>query len=649
MSDPKDTRQIEINDGSLSVPDGSLQPGQVLQGRYRVLGIIGMGGMGAVYQARDLNFPNVVRLCAIKEMINLAQDQQIREQMMSQFIREAEVLATVDHPAIPKIYDFFSFGDRSYLVMEFIQGRDLETILNSTDKLLPVDQVRDWSIAICDVLSYLHNHEPEPIIFRDMKPSNVMIDARRAVRLIDFGIAKTFQMGQPGTMIGTEGYSPPEQYRGNATLLADIYALGATIHHLLTRRDPRLEPPFSFDQKPIQAYNPNVSDEFAAVVMKALSYDPADRYQNADEMKQALVAIDQHDFEVPADVEPAVQVSARPYDQQVEEPIEQIPIEPTVSPIWSFKVEDAVRSTPVIYNNVVYVGSYDNNLWAIDAKEGSLIWKFPTGGGIGSSPYYDSGTIYIGSTDQNMYAIDVRSQQKKWHFKTNDRIYTTPRVDSGVVFFGSDDGNFYAIKPISSNKARELWAYNVEAPIRSSPAIENGYIFFGTDAGDCFALDMEGNVAWRFQTRRRIMSSPFVKDNIVYIGSDDWYMYGLDFEHGYPIWRTRTAGAVISSPIFGDGKVFFGSADGSVYALDALSGRRMWKYDVGSKVTSSPCIWQESIYIGAVDGALYCLHARTGDLLWRFQSDGPILSSPQVFENIVYIGSDDQYIYALQA
>ncbi len=646
MSDPKDTRQIELND----VPDGSLQPGQVLQGRYRVLGIIGMGGMGAVYQARDLNFPNVVRLCAIKEMINLAQDQQIREQMMSQFIREAEVLATVDHPAIPKIYDFFSFGDRSYLVMEFIQGRDLETILNSTDKLMPVEQVREWSIDICDVLTYLHNNEP-PIIFRDMKPSNVMIDARRAVRLIDFGIAKNFEIGKPGTMIGTEGYSPPEQYRGNATLLADIYALGATIHHLLTRRDPRLEPPFSFDQKPIQAYNPNVPDEFSAVVMKALSYDPTDRYQTAEEMKQALIAIDQQSAAGGhVDVEPAAQVSGRHAPQQMMDESELAPsLAPDIVPIWSFKVEDAVRSTPVIYNNVVYVGSYDNNLWALDAKEGSLMWKFPTGGGIGSSPYYDSGIIYIGSSDKNLYAIDVRSQREKWQFRAGDRIFTTPRVASGVVFFGSDDGNLYAVKPMSSSKARILWTYDAEAPIRSSPAVDNDYIFFGTDAGDCFALDMEGNVAWRFQTRRRMMSSPLVKDNIVYIGSDDWYMYGLDFEHGYPIWRTRTAGAIISSPAFGDGKVFFGSADGSVYALDALTGRRIWKYDVGAKVTSSPCLSQESLYIGAVDGALYCLHARTGDLMWRFQSEGPILSSPQVFDNIVYIGSDDQYIYALQA
>src|SRR5262245_50857974 len=138
MSQPNETRHMEDGDHrSLSVPDGTLQPGQVLQSRYRILGIIGMGGMGAVYQARDLHFANVTKLCAVKEMINMAQDQQLREHTFRNFEREAEILATPSHPAIPQIYDFFSFGDRAYLVLEYIQGRDLEALLNGTDKFLP--------------------------------------------------------------------------------------------------------------------------------------------------------------------------------------------------------------------------------------------------------------------------------------------------------------------------------------------------------------------------------------------------------------------------------------------------------------------------------------------------------------------------------
>ena len=206
--------------------------------------VIGVGGMGSVYRARDLHFPNVVKLVAVKEMINRAPDSLVRETIVKNFEREANILATLHHASIPRIYDYFTDENRSYLVLEFINGKDLEAIITQSDGFIPEEQVLTWGIELCDVLSYLHNHKPEPIIFRDIKPSNVMINQENHIILVDFGIAKAFQSGQKGTMIGTEGYSPPEQYRGEANHSADIYALGATLHHLITRRDPRMEPPF---------------------------------------------------------------------------------------------------------------------------------------------------------------------------------------------------------------------------------------------------------------------------------------------------------------------------------------------------------------------------------------------------------------------
>ncbi|MFO3796937.1 MAG: serine/threonine protein kinase, partial [Anaerolineales bacterium] len=215
-----------------------LAPGSLLVNRYLIQEVIGAGGMGSVYRARDMHFPNVPRLVAVKEMINMAPDPLVRQTIVQNFEREANLLATLNHPSIPRIYDYFSQDNRSYLVLEYIHGKDLETIINETPGFLPEEQVIHWAVQLCDVLAYLHNHKPEPIIFRDMKPSNVMINLSGDVVLVDFGIARTFQAGQKGTMIGTEGYSPPEQYRGEATPLADIYALGATLHHALTRRDP---------------------------------------------------------------------------------------------------------------------------------------------------------------------------------------------------------------------------------------------------------------------------------------------------------------------------------------------------------------------------------------------------------------------------
>src|SRR5262245_13006247 len=255
---PETTQFGGMNDANQN--DGALQANTILLARYKIEGQLGGGGQGAVYQARDLNFPDARRLVAIKEMLVTSPDPNLRAQTMKTFQREANILATLGHPAIPKIYDNFDQNERFYLVMEYINGRDLEAILVKT-KTLPMDKIVEWAIDLCDVLHYLHSHQPEPIIFRDMKPANIMIDSLGKVRLIDFGIAKVFVSGMPQTMIGTEGYSAPEQYKGKANPLSDIYSLGATLHHVITRTDPRLQPPFSFSERPILEHNPDASPE----------------------------------------------------------------------------------------------------------------------------------------------------------------------------------------------------------------------------------------------------------------------------------------------------------------------------------------------------------------------------------------------------
>jgi serine/threonine protein kinase len=262
--------------------DGSLQIGSVLQNRYRITAVLGVGGMGSVYLARDQRFTNVIRNVAVKEMLNMQQDPGMREMTLKNFIREADVLASLTHPSIPQIYDVFVSKDRAYLVMEFIDGKDLEAYVSQTADFIPHDTVCKWAVDLCDVLQYLHTRDPM-IVFRDMKPSNVMIDKAGRIRLIDFGIAKPFQPANQvkGTLIGTDGYAPPEQYRGVASPSGDLYALGATLHHILTKRDPRLEQPFTFNQRPIRSINPRVPVDLEAVVMRALSDDAAARYPSA--------------------------------------------------------------------------------------------------------------------------------------------------------------------------------------------------------------------------------------------------------------------------------------------------------------------------------------------------------------------------------
>jgi predicted Ser/Thr protein kinase len=263
---------------------GPLLPGTILQSRYRVERLLGGGGMGMVYLARDQRLAN--RSCAIKEMVDHFIDQAQRIEANEYFAREADTLAQLKHQAIPAITDRFDDQNRHYLVMEYVEGRNLEEEMASRGDVLPEGLVIDVARQLCDVLAYLHEHDP-PIIYRDMKPSNVMLTPRGRVVLIDFGIARLFKASSKGTMIGTLGFAPPEQYQGNVDPRSDIYSLGATLHYVLTGRDPEKFPPFSFP--PVREVKPGVSVNLAGAIDAALAYDVGHRPANVAAFRDMML------------------------------------------------------------------------------------------------------------------------------------------------------------------------------------------------------------------------------------------------------------------------------------------------------------------------------------------------------------------------
>jgi outer membrane protein assembly factor BamB/tRNA A-37 threonylcarbamoyl transferase component Bud32 len=585
--------------------------------------------MGSVYRARDLHFPNVVKLVAVKEMINSAPDPFVRQMIVQNFEREANMLATLNHPAIPRIYDYFTQDDHSYLVLEFIHGKDLETVISDANGFLPEDQVISWGIQLCDVLSYLHAHKPDPVVFRDMKPSNVMINHNGDVVLVDFGIARTFQSGQKGTMIGTEGYSPPEQYRGEATPLADIYSLGAALHHAITRRDPRLEPPFSFAERPIRRINSNVSTEFEAVINTALQYAPSDRFPNADAMKDALINVARKTGML-SKIFSALPVSSGG----------------GIKPLWSFKCEDEIRGAPILNQGMLFIGCYDNNLYALNAADGQFKWKYAAEGGIVTRPIVYDNNVIFGSEDRRLHVVGTRAGKVVWTYYTEGKIYSSPRIADGHIFFGSDDQDLHAV---NVNSGRAIWKFSTDAPIHSSPLVANELIFFGNEAGGFYALDFHGELKWRFQSKRAITSSPVHKGQAVYFSSVDGFLYSLDINNGWAIWKFRLGKGSVSSPAITDDYIFVGAADGFIYCVDARNAKEVWRFHTENQVSSSPVIYKDSIYCGSVDGSMYCLEYRTGRLRWKFESKAAIAGSPMVLDDIVYFGSTDHHIYALFA
>jgi serine/threonine protein kinase len=205
--------------------------------------------------------------------------------------READILAQLtQHPGFPKFYGYGEMADYVYTAMEFIQGTSLEDMIEERGHPLPEADVIEWAIQICDALTHLHNLRPTPFIHRELKPSNVIIDHHGRARLVDFAAAERYQAGREQSGIGAEGYAAPEQYVGYADARSDVYELGATLHHLLTLRDPRVEKPFTFHDAPPRSLNPAISEALEAVILKATEHNPLARYQNMEEMKAALLA-----------------------------------------------------------------------------------------------------------------------------------------------------------------------------------------------------------------------------------------------------------------------------------------------------------------------------------------------------------------------
>jgi serine/threonine protein kinase len=277
-----------------------LNSGTILKERYEIRRIIGQGGMGSVYLTDDKRLEG--RLCAIKEVSHdLTTGEDLRNQSRDQFLREATVLARLDHPNLPKVSDFFSEGERDYLVMDFIPGKELSVLMaeaRSNKNFLEERDILGWASQLSDALSYLHNQNP-PILHRDIKPGNLKLTPNGVIKLVDFGLVKILASEEVTITVvqgrGTAVYTPLEQYGGDAghtDIRSDIFSFGATLYHLLTNcapeeaRDRFLNPGLL---TPPREINRNISPRTERAILWAMSLHPDERPQNVEQFRQALL------------------------------------------------------------------------------------------------------------------------------------------------------------------------------------------------------------------------------------------------------------------------------------------------------------------------------------------------------------------------
>ncbi len=262
-----------------------LETDAILSGRYKILGILG-GTHSIVYQAQPLNRPYMPHQVAIKERY-LSSDSDMRALRLKACDKEKTLLSTLSHTSIPQLFDFFDQDDCAYIVMERINGLDIKTLQDNA-KELPVAAIVRWAIELCNVLDYLHK-QPTPIVFRGMCPANIMLEVTGRVKLVGFGRAVAFtDTNRKYPLSEIKGYSAPEEYVEELSPLTDVYSLAATLHHVITKTDPHLEPPFSFSSRPLRDFNPQAPEPLEDIVSKALEFNSEDRYQSAAEMKAAL-------------------------------------------------------------------------------------------------------------------------------------------------------------------------------------------------------------------------------------------------------------------------------------------------------------------------------------------------------------------------
>lgn len=325
---------------------------------------------------------------------------------------------------------------------------------------------------------------------------------------------------------------------------------------------------------------------------------------------------------------------------------------------WFYQTKSSIDSSaPVVANGVVYVGSWDSMLYALDASTGHPKWNTParTGGRIYSSPAVVNGIVYVGSDDHLLYAFDASTGHPKWDkpAMTHGPIWSSPVVSRGVIYVGSQDGNLYAFDALTG-QLKSGWPAFVGDFIDSSPAVNKGIVYVGSNDGNLYAFDAltgQRKQGWPAHTQDVINSSPAVSEDGVYVGSHDGYLYAFDALTGQQKqgWPVHTGAIHDSSPAVADGIVYIGSfKNQKLYAFDAITGHPKWPAPASTNgpVYSSPTVANGMVYIGSLNTGLYAFDALTGQQLQHVLTTKKIVGSPAVANGMVYVGSSDGFLYA---
>ncbi|MBI4502273.1 MAG: PQQ-binding-like beta-propeller repeat protein [Gemmatimonadetes bacterium] len=338
---------------------------------------------------------------------------------------------------------------------------------------------------------------------------------------------------------------------------------------------------------------------------------------------------------------------------------------------WRVQTLGPVRSSPTVAGGVVYVGSSDGMVYALDAATGRTRWETAAGGAVTSSPAVAGGLVIAGTRAGDWLALDQRTGVARWRLRSGpevpfpwghesgDRYTASPTVAGQAVLLGGGDG---VLRSVELSTGRVTWEARTAGRIRSSPAVGNGLVVVGDADGVVYGFDLAtGKLRWKYETeghtlvsarfgydRRSIQSSPAIMDGRVFVGARDGYLYALDLATGQLRWRfNHEISWVNTSPAVEAGRVYAASSDGQfAQAVDAANGKELWRTKTGL-VWASPAISGATVFFGDATGRLFALDKNSGAVRWSYRAGGAIFSSPTIAGGILYVGSDDGSIYAI--
>lgn len=614
---------------------GPLPAGAVLaNGRYTIDRHLAQGGMGAIYLAHDAHKHT---RCVIKEMLPKANADERREAQQA-FQQEAEILAELHHPNIVTVWDAFEEQGSHYLVEEFIGGGDLNALVNAPETLSEL-RALDVAAQIATAFQYIHTYHQvapagsqvkAPIIYRDMKPANVMLRADGQVLVADFGIVRLFKPGRTRDTInlGTHGYAAPEMISNTQSdERSDLYTLGATIHELLTKKDPANNVNFF---TPVRTFRPDVSAALEQIIMRLLEDRPERRYQTAAELLNDLRSLQERWRASrcgPCGHQNALGVSTC---QQCHLPLRPVTGQEALAhggetrlgvfagvtasaapwaPVWQFALNRGTRASPSLHEGRLYIATESGTLDIVDVRSGRGLHRVPLPHPSRCTPLATPHGVLVGHKG-GASLVHMQSATVAALPGLSAEVFAAPvRTGPDQVCIGSYDGR---VTCVALRTMEVRWTVSVGDVILGSLATDGHDLAVTTKDGQVSVLDVRtGGVRWAYRAGHPIFSHALLTDDAVVILDHTGRLTFLDRHRGTVALQTGSTGQTYTSPALAGSTLVTVDMRGTVRAVGA-AGRSLWERALQDDVLATPVVVGDCAVIVTRGGRLHFLSVVDG-------------------------------------